>query len=283
MSLSAAITGRRVEVLAALGRFGYLTAAQMLRLGLYSDKKSLYDALRALSRLGLVVNSPPYPKSGQGRGPAVYGLTKEGADLAELPKGETILARGLNSGKVPPTIEHRTAIVDAHIGLATWAPTEGHALERFTSDHAPSGTHGRRATAIETPGGAYTPDALAVLACADGMRRPLVIEVYRGGVKGRPSYVREKLPQDLAAFATDQTAEAFGEGIPNTSAPRLLLLLESERMRTSLLDLPPAPEAPGWQVTYLKTFDEFAASPHAGWWRIGGRQEALFNPREAGQ
>lgn len=266
------ISPRQMDVLEAIARFGYLTAGQILGLGIYSDRASLYDALRALGRQGLISSTQPQPKPGAGRFPGVYALAKAGAVLIGDLEGRLVVPlRGAVRGSPPLDIEHRTAIVDVHLSMAAWVKAQGHTLTRFTPDFAPSGQRGRRATAISTPYGDYTPDALAVLDCADGIRRPCVIEVYRGGMSGRASYLLRKLPKDLVSFYTDEVAEALdGRG----SAARLLVVVEGAHLRDEVLAKRPEPDLFGWQFTLIKTLEELSAFGE-DWWGPDGQKYAL--------
>jgi len=272
------IAGRHVDILEAVARFGYLTPNQMLGLGLYSDKSSLYAALDALSGRGLLARTEPVSKFGMGRFPGVYALTRSGAEMAGLALDEAVRPlRGARSSEPPLDAEHRTAIVEVHIALAAWAEAEGHSLQKFLPDFAPSGQRGRRATAIPTPHGDYTPDALAVLACGDGIMRPLVIEVYRGGLSGRSSYLRRKLPADLRAFHTPEVAKSLcSDGSKEWSAPRLVVVVETDRLRKEILAVPPEPALLGWGFAYFKALPDLKPDFRGGWWRSDGHQEALF-------
>ncbi len=266
------ISPRQMDILEAIARFGYLTARQILGLGIYSDLASLYDALRALSRQGLISSTQPQPKPGAGRFPGVYALSKAGAALIGDLEGRLVAPlRGAVRGSPPLDIEHRTAIVDVHLAMAAWAKAQGHTLTRFTPDFAPSGQRGRRATVIPTPDGDYTPDALAVLDCADGIRRPCVIEVYRGGMTGRAGYLLRKLPKDLVSFYSDEVAEALdGRG----SAPRLLVVVDGARLRDEVLAKRPEPDLPGWRFTFIKALDELSVFGE-GWWGFDGQRHRL--------
>jgi hypothetical protein len=275
------IAGKQLDILDALARYGYLTAPQIMKLGLYRDKASLYGALSNLGRLHLILGTEPQALPGAGRFPAVYALTAKGAEEIGCAIDRAVKPlRGAKPGKPPLDVEHRTAIVDCHIALNAWAETAGHRLAWFTPDFAPSSLHGRRATAIRTASGDYTPDALAVLDCADGIKRPLVFEVYRGGLTDRPQYLRAKLPNDLRAFAMPELRESVRAGLEGTfSAPRLLVITASDKLRDSVLSNPPAPELPGWGFTFLKTLAEIEVDFGGGWWRISKAQEPLFQER----
>lgn len=270
--------GKRLDILEALARYGYLTPQQIQRLGIYGDKASLYAALRSLKGLGLASGTAPQSRPGEGRFPGVYALTPKGAEHVGLALDELVLPlRGARPGGPPLDVEHRTAIVDCHIALDAWAATAGHTVGHFLPDFARSTRKGRRATAITTGSGDYCADALAWLDGADGVRRPLVLEVYRGGVRERPGYLLKKLPEDLRHVATDEVRGWFAKGYTGKlSALRLLVVTATPALRDVVLAKPPVPELPAWRVTYLKSLDEVAVDFGAGWWRMGGRQEPLI-------
>lgn len=272
---------KALEILAALARYGYLTPQQIQRLGIYGDKASLYAALRRLTGHGLASGTAPQSLPGAGRFPAVYALTPKGAEHVGLALDELVLPlRGATPGAPPLDVEHRTAIVDCHIALDAWAATAGHTVGHFLPDFARGGRKGRRATAITTPHGDYTPDALAWIDGADGVRRPLVLEVYRGGLTDRPGYLLKKLPDNLRHVATDAVRDRLGQGYAGTiSAPRLLVVTATPALRDAVLAKPPAPELPAWRVTFIKSLDEVAADFGTGWWRLGRQQEPLFSVR----
>jgi DNA-binding PadR family transcriptional regulator len=275
------ISSRQIDILSALAVYGYLTAPQILKLGTYSDKASLYAALASLDRLGLIAGTAPQAMPGAGRFPGVYALTTRGAEEIGAAL-ETVVKplRGAKSSAPPLDVAHRTAIVDCHIALRSWSEAAGHRVAWFVPDFAPSAQAGRRATAIRTEYGDYAPDALAVLDCADGIRRPLVLEVYRGGITDRPGYMLGKLPDVLRAVTTAAVKDALGSQIGcQVSAVRLLVVTASEKLRDSALTRPPAPELPGWAYTFLKSLGEVEADFGDGWWRLSRTQEPLFSAK----
>lgn len=273
--------GKALEILEGLSHYGYLTPQQIQRLRIYGDKASLYAALRRLTGLGLVSGTAPQSLPGAGRFPAVYALTPKGAEHLCLAVDELVLPlRGARPGAPPLDVEHRTAIVDCHIALDAWAAGAGHRVAAFLPDFARGGRKGRRATAIITPYGDYTPDALAWLDGPDGVRRPLVLEVYRGGLTDRPGYLLRKLPENLHHVATDAVRDRLRQGhAGEISAARLLVVTATPALRDAVLTKHPAPDLPAWRVTFIKSLDEVTADFGAGWWRLGRQQEPLFNVR----
>jgi hypothetical protein len=213
---------------------------------------------------------------------SLHGLqvvTGQGDAYAGLASGTPVLAlRGAKRREPPLDVEHRTAIVDVHIGLRIWAESAGHAVISFTADFERSAFQGRKATCIRTSHGDYTPDALALIEGADGIKRPLVIEVYRGGVAGRASYLLGKIPQDLRHFEDAALLDAL---VPldagnDWSRPRLLIVVSDERLRDSLLKSPPISTTDAWGATYIKTLAELFSSFQDGWWKASGQRESLF-------
>ncbi len=277
------ITGKQLDILQALARYGCLTVRQFQRLGIYNDKARLSGALSQLGRLKLIAGTETQNASGAVRFPRVYTLTAAGAVKIGVP-AESILKplRAARPGAPLLDLAYRTAIVDCHIGLSLWAAEAGHAVEHFIPDFAPHTDAGRRAMATYIEHGAYAPDAVALLACADGVKRPLVLEIYRGGMTDRPGYMLSKLPEVLRMLRPDgvrnaMTALTTGE----IAAPRLLIITATDTLRDALLDRPPAPELPGWQASYLKTLTEIEFDFAGEWWRVPRRREPLL-PRRAG-
>ena len=268
------ITEKRAALLEALGLYGYLTPQQMLfSLGLFSDENSLRSALDAMKRQGLVSSCKPWPKPGEGRFPSVFSLTAAGAALIEAPPE----LRGRPLKPDPPAdIEHRVAIVQSHIALRAWATRAGHQVTGFVPDFARSPERDRKATGIKTPLGIYTPDALMGLVGNDGTFRPLVIEVYRGGITGRATYLRRKLPEAVQQIGTREVQAAHAPPDQRRSAARLLVIVDSDPLLTSLKRSLPDPDLPGWDLTFIKTLDQVAVDPYRRWWRPRHGVQDLF-------
>lgn len=278
----AVITQKQTDILAALARYGYLTVRQIQKLGSYSDRKSLYGALALLNDRKLVAGAEVPACSAALRFPGVYSLTALGAK--EIGAATDCVLKPLRIARPGASFLdalQRTAIVDCHIALDAWAADAGHVVEHFIPDFAPSHHVGRRATAMHVEHGSYAPDAVALLACADGVKRPLVIEVYRGGAADRPGYVQSKLPDMLRMLRLEGVRLAMrcltsGE----TAAPRLLIVAATDTLRDSLLDRPPSPELPEWSRVYIKTLGEIEFDFAGEWWRVPRRCEPLFSLRE---
>jgi hypothetical protein len=258
-------------LLAALGRYRFLSIDQAERLGL-GRRWNIGDRLRALTGAGFVDMLPSSPFTG----PRVHWLTRKGGregkaagilpdDFPDMP------ARGYRGGA---HVRQRLAIVECHIALRLWADATGHMVNWFKAEFERNPGALEPATRLTWQGRNYTPDALFEVTSPNGQGRLFALEMETGGIARSLDNYRAHLPERMAAvegFIVEQALDW-----PHEEAARLLFVFEdasmTERARRNL----PRAGAELWQSIYFKALpglvDDFAGN----WRKANGQAASPF-------
>lgn len=209
------------RILEALATYRFLTSAQLMRLGVTSDRTHLYDTLRTLKRRkpALVRELAYGPAPGIGRPPSLYLLDPNaGPVLADIDPSWHGLAIPRTVRAITTDYRHRVLCVDFHIALRAWASSTGGRVDLYAAyyDPVPAGGRGRQPhhrTRVAFPGGVVVPDAILALVDKRGARRLFAFELYAGR---RTDRVIEQLETYLRAFAGKALETAYPNeyGIP---------------------------------------------------------------------
>lgn len=252
-----------VRALEALATYKLLNAAQMRRLGVASHTTNVRDALRDLVRLGWVGQTEAALISGVKRLPALYWIRPQG-EVGAASVGVQAVGSRRRLG-TEAEIEHRMAIVEAHMALRAWRAVT---VDWFVSDFDPTGTGLRKATAI----GTFVPDALAQIRPADGIPRLLVIEVERGGMAESLTKFRRKLPLLYQVCINQWVEKHFGA----ERGARFLILFQSEAMQARALTNWEETALPAWERFFTKPLDGLGGDFGERWTRPDGVVTSLF-------
>ncbi len=185
------LNNNKIKTLESFRTYRYLTARQMVKLGIYKTEKGLRDKI--LSKL----KAKPYPLiksvdfgfvAGKGRLPQLHYLTKRGAlTLADL--------HGVGLDEVPYPIGavqfsrdyfHRTEFISLHIALRQYAEATGQEVEFFHSYFDSTGNQRQknsqlvRDTQVQLNGETIIPDGNFRLAMSDGQKRLFTLELHKG-------------------------------------------------------------------------------------------------------
>ena len=229
-----ALTETEFRILDGLRVYRYLTAKQMLRLGVTKNQARLYAVLRGLTEgkrpcVG-VMRHGVLP--GHGRLPHCHYLTRKGAallaealqtDPAEIPYPKS-------AAPIRTHYFHRLHCIDVEISVRLWAAANGvtvdyyHAYFDVSGANRSKGKAPRRSlTKIDLKDGTgIIPDAVFQLSWPTGEVRLFVLEVYN---QNRTKRMHDKLAE---------YRYALGEGAINRQfdyphAPRILAVFENER------------------------------------------------------
>ncbi|NVJ92994.1 MAG: replication-relaxation family protein [Methylocystaceae bacterium] len=270
------LTETEFAILQALRTYRYLTAAQLLRIGVSKNKSRLYTVLRSLTsgKRPFVAKMKHGVMPGRGRIPDSHYLTKRGAALlAEaLCIDSSEVAYPKSTIPIRTHFFHRLHCIDCEITVRLWAEKNDISVDYYHSYFDVTGanrggtTGKRRAlTKIDLknrPG--LIPDASFQLTWPDGTARLFLLEVHN---------------QNRSKRITDKLAEyrfAIGDGAINKQfdyphAPRILTIFENEkwmhlalqRMRESgLFDETYAP------FFFLNTLEGIESNFKDGWFKI---------------
>lgn len=261
------IAGVARAVLEQLAVYRYLTAPQLLRLGVTQSRDHLWERLRWLERRGLIGRQRFGVDPNAGKMPDILWLTASGAEYVP----DTIAPEG-HRPQGSADIRHRVATVDMLIALRTWATAHGWHIAWLKTDFDP-GKPGHKATSVPLKTGEpYIPDAVALLTAQAGKPYPLVLEVYRGGWRNDIGHFKRQIPRLIQA--ADSEAVESAHAFP-TLARYLLTFHTADMLRQALAALPD-PGSERWEAFF---FAEHAAvvGDFIGAWRdVSGRPKKLF-------
>jgi len=227
------LTETEFRILKALRVYRYLTAKQLIRLGVTKNQSRLYAVLR-----GLTGGNRPFVGAmkhgvlpGHGRLPHSHYLTRKGAQLladalqidpAEVPYPKS-------AAPIRTHFFHRLHCIDCEISVRLWAKAEDVTIDFYHSYFDVTGANRGRAlgprralTKIDLKhGNAIIPDAVFQLTWPTGECRLFVMEVYN---QNRTKRMHDKLAE---------YRYAIGEGAINKQfnyehAPRILAIFENE-------------------------------------------------------
>ena len=187
----AALPDTNLQVMEHLHAYRFLTAPQLLRLGVASHVNSLRRTLRRFETGRKYVDWAEFgvlPRIG--RLPRVYYLTERGArylaeawrvEPAEInyPRGVKLFSRDYF---------HRGATIDFHIELRRFAAQYGLTVEVFHSYFDTAGANRnenpadrlRHLSKVPLEDSFFIPDAIFAVRASDGSRYLFVLEVYNG-------------------------------------------------------------------------------------------------------
>lgn len=234
------LTQTQENVLYSLSVYRYLTAEQMVRIGVTKDKRHLYSVLTNLLSVGQKDKPERRPKEigeldfgirvGQGRLPRLYYLTKKGAELLSLARSDL---QSIKEVKRPTKFNndyfHRVYTVDCHIALRAFAEAEGHEVRYFKSyfdftEKSQVWPHPKTRIAMRT--GFVDPDGLTVLDCSDGVERLFAIEMANGM---NTKKVERQILRYCEAIADEDVWQACD--VADDTDVRVLFIFEHQRGR----------------------------------------------------
>jgi len=277
-----AIDPNRVSVdaaiLEALATYRYLTAEQMLRLGVTRDYSYLNERLRAIARRKPMIihrlrdeYRPPRPY--------LHWLTPKGAKrhfAKSLAEGDLIAP----TADRPPEedFDHRLACVDFHIALRQWASAAFVDIDWYHADYDPveGGAKGGRPsfkTTISTGKRNIVPDG--VFAYTDGMgtQRLYVLEMNMGD---RPLRVVKK----LLAYGPALRSQAIQQKYEFEFGARILFVFVTnealEKVRMQLVEKHQDVIADVEHLFFFKTLTDVQEEFYQGWQKLSGEETRLL-------
>lgn len=275
------LTDTQARILAALARYRFLTADQILSLAIIGNRAHLYRILADLCDApALVGKYATRPIHGKGTFPSLHYLTDRGAEaLAELTQDD-IAAFKYPKGRVSfsSLLVHTTRCVWAEIAVRQWAEKSGHAVDFFYNDFDTQGDNRtgkngklRKMTRIDLDNGEHLiPDAVFQLTDAEGTPRLFVLEIHN---EMRTKRIADKLSEYREAI----TQGAIRRQFKYDAAPRILAIFESQNHASHALA---AMEKGGrfrqWErYFYLKSLDDMRIDFRYGWQTLNG-MSAIF-------
>lgn len=278
------LTETEFRILSALHLYRYLTAAQMLRLGVTRNRSRLYTVLGGLTEgarpfVGVMKHGV---MPGHGRLPHSHYLTRRGAQLLaealQIDPAEVAYPR--SAAPIRTHFFHRLHCIDCEISVRLWAEAAGVTVDFYHSYFDVTGSNRggsngpRRALSkIDlADGNGLIPDAVFQMTWPSGEVRLFVLEVYN---QNRTKRMHDKLADYRFAL---------GEGAINRQftyphAPRILAVFETDgyrdltlnRMKTSGAFTPDF--APFF---FLGTLEGMAQDFQRGWKGVGGEERGVF-------
>lgn len=273
---------KNIQVLEFLKTYRFLTVPQMMRLGVAGHRENVYKITRRfkVDRKPLVQQVHFGFLPGYGRLPAVFHLTKYGAELlAEIlqadisqipyPKGAKLYQRDYF---------HRCNTVDFHIELRLWAEENNIRIECFDTYFESTGSNrSQRKAEIKTKvryrDGHLIPDANFMLRLADGQKRLYTLEVYNGTDTKRTTKQIEKHLDALNEMA-------IGKKYNHKKTARIVCIFESENgLNAVLRKLNQSPEFKGFDGFFLfKTLKAVKEKFLPNWLSIDNKRYDFVSP-----
>lgn len=256
-----------LAVLDRLADFRFLTADQLMHLGVSKSKRHLYATLKAMAtrQKPLVAKLDFGVAPTLGRLALIYHLTARGAELL----GDA--GRDPDTIRVPKRVRlfakeyfHRIACVEFHIAVAGWLACHGGALDHYVSyyEHGSKGSTGRftPATTVTWPGGQLTADALFLFRGPDGAARLCAFELHRGRDAMR-------LMRQFEAYVAGIRHEAIETAWNYSEAVRVLLVFEEAKTLVRFVErasgVPLEADTAG--RFFLNTLERVRADFRLGW------------------
>lgn len=261
----------RRGVLTEVARYRMMTRTQLLRVRAAPTEKRIRAALRTLERVGYLDITEAERQGGTEptRTESLIYLTKPG----ELAAAEMGLEQAWGSKRTIRTgneVEHRVAIVDAHIALRAWA---GDWLEEIIVDFEPGSGGRHKSTRIDIGADEIVPDTVAALVFP-GTEEPqvVVLEVERGGRRSDLSgFFREKLPRLRKAADTRLVERRTG----NEDPVRFVVIFQTREVRDKALARWPDPDAEEWGLFYVKALADVTGPDFNGGWMRPGETDPV--------
>lgn len=226
-------TPLEISVLEALATYRYLTVDQILRLGVSSSRRYLYDVLRSHRQrtrpLIGCLKFGTYPK--QGTLPYLYYVTQQGANaLLELGWPEPAIHYQRRVIAFHHDYHHRVACVDIHLTFNEWVHRTGGNITRYETYFDRTRKTGKglqQQTTISWPpaerwkAGKLTADALAEFSLDGSTSRLCAIEYHRGRQAGR-------LVQQCLVYVDAMKAGAIEQRFNRPAGVVVLILFEEK-------------------------------------------------------
>lgn len=280
------LTEMQCRLLTNLATYRYLTADQMVRLGVPfgTAKTRMYGNLRSLAegKKPLIAAYKPHPLPNEGRLPFLHYLTKHGAeraaDMLEMPVSAVKFPH--HTPMFRNHYRHVTHSIDDEISVRQWADGNGHAVDWFHSyldttgaNRGGSGEKRRNVTKIEMEGGEYCiPDAVCKLTDEYGTDRLFVFEVHN---QMRTKRIEERLLFMRHALSQQVIERQFAYD----GSPRICVVFETETaLSAAAKRMAGSGKFRGFEpFFYFTTHEVMARDFRHGWRRIDDtRGAALF-------
>lgn len=266
--ISGPVAGRILE---ALGRYRFLTIAQLVTLGA-GDEKTIRTRLSDLKTAKLIDRQEFRLGPSAGRLPNVHWLTPKGAQYVAEATGETIEAARPREIKASHAW-HRMLTVDTLMAADAWADASGQSRPEFSSYMQ---RQARSApTALPLAGKDAIADGILRLTDSAGQQRVYVLEVYCSAYsEGRSTFPVTQLEHYILAGQSDDFDNALH--IPPTGkAGRVLVVCDTVELRDRLLrtlpkrdGLPPL-ESQTWARMHFKAAQDLGDFGIA-WHKVDG-------------
>jgi hypothetical protein len=225
VSSIASLSAVEERLLESLSIYRYLTADQMVRLGVSRDKRHLYNVL------GRLLSAGRAPKEigeldfgavpGKGRLSRLYFLTKRGARLLENARKDLEnVPYVVRATKFNQDYWHRVYTVDFHIALRAFAAAECHNI-RYFKTYFEYARQNQPVTRVKLNYGGIVPDAVSMLDCFDGYERLIVVEMANGSDIGR---IEKQIERYLEAIQQQAIERAVGAA--EETPARILFVFE---------------------------------------------------------
>ena len=179
------------KILEAVAHYRFLTARQLMRLGVTSDKTSPLRQARVPSNHHAVLPSSTSFASGLSQASADWRASIFWPSTAR-PRSQHMIQRSRGScihkslHAFRSDYEHRVGCVDFHIALRSWAEMAAVRIDFFDAyyDPVPGGGRGRQLhhkTRVAVAGrGVLVPDAVFATVVQSGVKRLYAFELYNG-------------------------------------------------------------------------------------------------------
>jgi hypothetical protein len=272
------VTPTAQAILEAVATYRFLTAGQLLRLGVTSERTHLYDTLRTLKHgRGALQELAFGAIPGVGRLASFYMLTPRGA----------MLLQACSRDAEPPLVHrkpvtarndyfHRVRCVDFHITARRWMEAHDMRLDFFHTYYDPHTAVGkgrsRQRTTIDLSRGTFTSDAVFAFTDPQGVQRLCTFELYNAH---RTKRVVTQLEPYLDAIAEEAVERAYAhEG----GAARYLVVFDDPAgLRLACARLSSlAGFAAERESFYLATCEAVERDFLRAWQRLDGEQVTLF-------
>ncbi len=265
-------------VLEALATYRYMTAGQMVRVGVSKSLTHLRGVLRKLQkkRPALIVGLDFGVQPGEGKLPRMHALTPYGADvLEEMHGGSVTFAVSKKVRMFRHDYAHRRETVDILIAFRQWSKSVGADVDFVHTYYDPRRKRdGKLApcTRVVWEGGWIDADAVFNFTMPDGAGRLCALEVCRGR---RTKELEQKLDTYLKAVSQ----AAFETTFAAEHEVRALLVFSEERalelMKKRVGALPYFKEFQ--TVFFIKTLDEVGDDFLNNWQHFNGHRVPLFS------
>lgn len=258
-------TPTELAVCHALADFRFLTADQMMRLGVTKAKRHLYATLQKH-------NTHKRPLIGKldfgvlptkGRLPIIYYLTQRGANLLlEEGRNEWTLNFPKRVTLFHKDYFHRRASVDFQISTVLWIKANNARLRLFDTYY--DRTDGKKGlqpkTTINFKNGQFTPDAIFNIVTPDETERLCAFELHMGRHVSR-------LEKQIDVYLKAIQVSAIETSYNYPQAVRVLVVFEQERLIETFQKHMMKRNLPDSLATrfFLKSLDEVKADFFNNW------------------